>query len=102
LMPRIQNERRPFRRQLLSDRASKSLTRGSHKRYLTLYSQVHLFLTEVVVGFIKPVLPGRAKNVDVECVLERLGSVRQVRWDDENFAGTHDQFFFAIVAEPKF
>ncbi len=47
-------------------------------------------LPQVVVRLVEPVLTGRAEDVYVEGVYERLGLVRDVRRDDEHLARMDD------------
>src|SRR5215472_19252047 len=54
---------------------------------------VVLLLTKVAVGLIDPVGAGRMKNVDSGSVFERLGLVRHVGRDGENFASPNHDFF---------
>src|ERR1051326_3051259 len=60
-----------------------------------------LFVSEIVVGFVEPVLSWRAEDVDVERVFERLRFVLHVWRDVQHFAGEHVDDLRLIFADPE-
>src|SRR5271165_4942011 len=56
---------------------------------------------KVRIGARQPILPRRGEHIDVERVLERERTMRQVRGDDDDLARAHDELLLVVRPEPK-
>jgi hypothetical protein len=76
---RAKHERRALSREFFSNRATKPLTTRCHECNFVFESEIHLFLPEIVVSLVEPVLTWRTEDVDVESIFECFRFVLDVR-----------------------
>src|SRR5437899_6327583 len=59
-----------------------------------------LFLPEVIVRLIEPILPRRIENIHIERIFQGFGLVEYVRRDNEDLARAY-RYLFHLLADPE-